>query len=97
MLLLAPFRQSTWKVVDTLNGPHRLDWIHDADEENNEAVERLLEVQRPRAAFASMHFQLEKIKPALLFRLLSEMVKEGNDKPGHYQLAHTTLRLRSPS
>jgi addiction module HigA family antidote len=96
MLLLAPFRQSTWKVVDTLDGPHRLkywhevvpDWIHDADEENNEAVERLLEVQRPRAAFASMHFQLEKIKPALLFRLLSEMVKEGNDKPGHYQLAH---------
>ncbi|MBK7846259.1 MAG: hypothetical protein IPJ73_02205 [Zoogloea sp.] len=62
------------------------DWIRDADEENGEAVERLLAVQRPRAAFACVHFNLETLGPELLFRLMSEMVKEGKDQPGHYQL-----------
>jgi hypothetical protein len=96
ILLLAPFWRSTWQLVDTLDEPHRQrywhevepHWIHDSDEDNNEAIERLLEAKRPRAAFTSMHFQLEAIKPALLFRLLSEMVKEGNDQPGRYQLAY---------
>jgi addiction module HigA family antidote len=94
LLLLAPFRRSTWHMVDKLDEQHRQtywnevasDCIHDVDDENNEAVERLLAVQRPRAAFACVHFKLEVIGPELLFRLMSEMVKEGNDQPGHYQL-----------
>jgi hypothetical protein len=96
ILLLAPFRRSTWRIVDTLNEPHPRrywrevvpDWIHDSDEENNDAIERSLAAKRPRAAFTSMHFQLEAIRPPLLLRLLSEMVKEGNDQPGHHLLAH---------
>jgi addiction module HigA family antidote len=94
LLLLAPFRRSTWQMVEKLDEQHRQtywndvtpNWIHDADDENNEAVERLLAAQRPRAAFACVHFKLEAIEPELLFRLMSEMVKEGNDQPGHYQL-----------
>jgi len=96
LLVLAPFTRSTWQIIDTLDESYRQkywlevtpEWIYDSEEENNEAVERLLQVQRPRAAFASIHFQLETIKPALLFKLLSEMVKDGNDQPGRYQLAH---------
>ena len=94
LLILAPFRRDTWQMADKLDKQHRQtywnvvipDLLHDADEENNEAVERLLGVQRPRAAFAYVRFQLEVIGPELLFRLMSEMAKGGMDKPGHYQL-----------
>jgi addiction module HigA family antidote len=101
VFLLAPFRRSTWQMVDKLDEVHRQkywqtvspDWIFESDEENDEAVERLLMAQRPRAAFAGVHFALEKITPKLLFRLLSEMVKEGgNDQPGHYQLEQHDIR-----
>lgn len=94
LLLLSPFRRSTWHLVDELDEVHSQtywndvapDWIHDADEENCEAVERLLAAQRPRAAFSSIHFSLKTIGPELLFRLMSEMVKDGKDQPGQYQL-----------
>lgn len=94
LLLLAPFRRSTWQMVDRLDEQHRQtywndvapDWINDEDDENNEAVERLLAVQRPRAAFACIRLKLKTIGPELLFRLMSEMVKEGKDQPGQYQL-----------
>jgi addiction module HigA family antidote len=94
LLVLAPFRRSAWQLVDELDEEHRQtywkdvepDWIHDADDENHEAVERLLAVQRPRAAFASVHFKLEALGPELLFRLMSEMVTEGREQPGQYRL-----------
>lgn len=94
LLLLAPFCRSTWQLVDKLNEEHCQtywnevgpDWIHDANDENNEAVERLLAVQRPRAVFAAMHFKLDALGPELLFRMMSDMLKDGNDQPGHYQL-----------
>ena len=96
LLLLAPFRRGTWKMVDELDDQHRQiywgdvipSWIHDADIENNEAVARLLAVGRPRAAFTCVHFRLEIVEQDLLFRLMSEMVKSGNDQPGHYRLDH---------
>jgi addiction module HigA family antidote len=94
LLLLAPFQRDTWQMVDQLEDQHRQtywndvspDWIRDADYENNEAVERLLAADRPRAAFAAIHYNLKVIGPELLFRLMSEMVKEGKDQPGQYQL-----------
>jgi hypothetical protein len=94
LLLLAPFRRSTWLIIDKFDEQHRQtywnevasDWINDADDENNEAVERLLVAQRPRAAFNCVHLKLEAVPPELLFRLMSEMVKEGKDRPGQYQL-----------
>jgi hypothetical protein len=94
LLLLAPFRQSTWDIIDRLDEINRdkywqavsPNWIFESEDENEKAVERLLTAKRPRAAFASIHFALDKITPALLFRLLSEMVKDGNDKPGHYRM-----------
>ncbi len=94
LLLLAPFRRSTWQMVDKLAEEHRdtywnqvePDWIHDAADENNEAVERLIMAQRPRAAFHCVHFNLETLEPGLLFRLMSELLKQGKDQPGQYQL-----------
>lgn len=94
LLLLAPFQRNTWQMVDQLEDQHQQtywndvspDWVRDSDDENNEAVERLLTAERPRAAFAAIHFKLKVIGPELLFRLMSEMVKEGKDQPGQYQL-----------
>lgn len=94
LFLLAPFRRSTWKLVDSLEEDARVkywievspDWIKDSDDERNEAVDRLLNAQRPRAAFSCAHLHLEKLDARILFRVLSDMLKDGDDKPGHYQL-----------
>jgi addiction module HigA family antidote len=94
LLLLAPFRRSTWQMVDKLDEQERNTywsevtpgWILDVDDENNEAVERLLTAQRPRAAFTCIHFNLESIDPELLFRLMTDMAKDGKDQAGQYQL-----------
>jgi hypothetical protein len=94
LLLLAPFRRSTWKLVDQLDSNHRAaywkniapDWIPHLGAENSEAVERLLTAKRPRAAFLCIRHQLETTDPSLVFRVLSEMAKGGEDEAGHYQL-----------
>ncbi len=99
LLLLAPFRRSTWQMVDELDEEHRNaywdqvapDPMRNAGEEHREAVERLLMVQRPRAAFFCVHFHLEALEPELLFRLMSEILNEGKDQPGQYQLEHNYL------
>lgn len=96
LLALAPYRKSTWKLVDTLGEASQAkywsevapDWIHDSDPENSESVERLLKAGRPRAAFSCIRFQPDKLDVQVLFRLLSEMAQGGNDQPGHYQLEH---------
>ena len=94
LLILAPFSRGTWQIVDGLDEVHRQmywsesapDLILEAGAENNEAVERLLAVQRPRAAFACVRYKLDAVRPELLFRLMSRMAKESKDQPGHYQL-----------
>lgn len=94
LLLLSPYRASTWELVDQLSAEARNrywvevvpQYVFDSSEENNESVRRLLEVERPRAAFASMHFKLEEIHPPLLVKTLSAMAKNSKDKAGEYQL-----------
>lgn len=94
ILLLAPFGHSTWKMVDELNEQHRETYwndvapnrIYDEGNETREAVERLLSAQRPRTAFTCVQYKLEVLGPELIFRLMSEMAKEGKDKPDQYQL-----------
>jgi hypothetical protein len=94
LLLLAPFRRSTWTIVDELDEQHHNiywarvapDRVHGSADENREAVERLLLAQRPRTAFTCIHFKLEEFEAELLFRLMSEILKEGKDQPGQYQL-----------
>jgi hypothetical protein len=94
ILLLAPFRRSTWEMVDQLTENNRQtywdnilpNYIFNAEDENTEAVERLLAVLRPRAAFAAVHIKFEVLRPELLFRLMSEMVKKGKDQPGQYPM-----------
>lgn len=94
LLLLAPFRRSTWNLVDQLDEERGQTywkevapgWINDSSDEINEAVERLIGAQRPRAAFASVRLQLEALDRELLFRLMEAMTKEGCDQSGQYQV-----------
>jgi addiction module HigA family antidote len=94
LLELAPFRRSTWLLVDELDdasqqtywasvSPH---WLRTADGDYNEAVERLLKAKRPRAAFHCVHFCLKDLRPAVLFRLITEIADGGNEPSGHYML-----------
>jgi addiction module HigA family antidote len=94
LLLLSPYWASTWELVDKLSAEVRTrywgevipQYIFDSPEDSNESVRRLLAVERPRVAFAWMRLKLEEIHPPLLVQMLSAMVKNGNDKPGEYQL-----------
>ncbi|WP_395674643.1 HigA family addiction module antitoxin [Inquilinus sp.] len=94
MLLLSPYRVATWTLVDQLSvEAHSSYWrdvvpeyVFDEPGQNNEGIKRLLGAKRPRAAFAAVHFKLDEVRPALLLQMLSEMLKEGCDKEGEYQL-----------
>lgn len=96
MLTLAPFGKSTWKLVDELSEVAQAkywsevapDWIRDAAAENNEAVERLLKAERPRAAFSCIQYEPGKVDVEVLFRLLSAMAQGGKDKPDQYRFDH---------
>lgn len=96
LLLLAPFRRGTWLMVDELDEANRHaywegvspDWIHDAEDESSEAVERLLAAERPRAAFACIRHNTDAIPATLLHKLLTKMAEGGKDKQGTYQLEH---------
>lgn len=94
MLLRAPFRRCTWKRVSTLSESAQQtywdhvspDWhFYEDDDERNEAVEHLLKAQRPHTAFASIRYDLESVRPELLFRVMSELPKTNREEPDYYR------------
>jgi addiction module HigA family antidote len=94
LLLLAPFGKGTWKLVDTLGEPAQVrywcevspEWLNDPETERNEAVERLLKAERPRAAFSCIRYEIAKVDAMVIFRVMSEMAQGGRDLPGQYIL-----------
>jgi len=94
LLVLAHFNKKTWKLVDELSGSAQAkywsevapDWSGQSEADLNESVDRLLKVERPRAAFSVVRLEPEKLDPEVLFRLLSAIATGGNDKTGTYQL-----------
>ena len=96
---LAPFARSSWTLVDKLSESAREkywaeiapSWIVESHEENNEAVDRLLKADRPRAAFSCAQFHPEKLDIRVLFELLSHIARGGDEEPGHYQLEHYNI------
>ena len=99
LLALAPYRKSTWKLVDSFGEAARAtywnevtpDCICDSDLEKAESVERLLKAGRPRAAFSCIRFEPDKLDVQVLYRLLSEMAQGGNDQPGEYMLEYYNI------
>ena len=94
LLTLAPFGRSTWKLVDALGKSVSTAYWAEVKpslyqgqaEEKQEGTARLLEARRPRAAFCSIKHELEDIDVEMLFKLMSAIARDGNDKPGEYQL-----------
>jgi addiction module HigA family antidote len=94
VLLAAPFRRETWCRVDSLSDEaKRAYWstvfpegFRDADDDAIESVERLIAAKRPRAAFHTAHYNLEKFDPELLFRLMTAIAKDSDEPEGHFQL-----------
>lgn len=75
----APFGQNTWRLLDSYGlevrrnywrevFPYSSRWLSDA--EVTEFIDRLLEANRPRAAFNAIHYEWEKVETSRLKRLL---------------------------
>jgi plasmid maintenance system antidote protein VapI len=94
VVLLAPLRRGIWMKVETCSPEMRrqywtdvnANWIRSDSSELGEAIEYLLAAGRPRAAFELAHFDLKAVPAEVLFRVMSEMLKDGNDKPGEHRL-----------
>ncbi|RVT44734.1 helix-turn-helix domain-containing protein [Rheinheimera sediminis] len=94
LLLLAPFRKSIWMLAKSKNADaEKLYWskvtpshIYSSEEENIEAVYRLLDIKRPRAAFTTIQYHLDKIEIKLLYRLLSDIARGEDEDTEHYRL-----------
>ncbi|ODT23981.1 MAG: addiction module antitoxin [Hyphomicrobium sp. SCN 65-11] len=99
VLRMAPFRRSTWAMVDALDPGQRHvywaevgpEWIHEANDEASEAVERLLQADRPRAAFSVVSYDPSMIEPRALYRLLNEIAATGRDEAQQYRLDRHSL------
>jgi addiction module HigA family antidote len=95
LLKLAPFDRLTWRLVDGLEIEDQQSYWLDVipsgratGDELPEGVDRLIKADRPRAAFAHAKYQLEALKTATVYELLSAMARNGGkDKPGEYQLS----------
>lgn len=94
VLRLSPCQAFTWELVNKLSSETQTrywrevkpQYWFDSPEERNENVRRLLDVDRPVAAFASAHLKLEEIQPSLLVKMLHAIVHGGRDKRGDYLL-----------
>ena len=110
LLKCSPFQHDTWEEVDKQGDAVReqywrevsIDWLRKDSPDLNEAIDRLLEARRPRAAFVSVHFALEEVETSRLQRLLREVGTCDAESPGTYQVdphylseALNTLQVRT--
>ncbi|QMW01710.1 HigA family addiction module antitoxin [Spirosoma foliorum] len=94
LLEQAPFRTTTWSLIEEMDSSCQQmywtevipSWGNQTDDELNNIVDQLLMVKRPRAAFHCVHLVFEKLRPAVLFRLMDRLVIGGDEPEGHYPL-----------
>jgi hypothetical protein len=81
LLKRSPFQNETWAYVNAHGEAIREqywrevipDWLRKDSPDLNEAVDRLLDAKRPRAAFFAVHFALAELETSRLKRLLQEV------------------------
>jgi addiction module HigA family antidote len=95
LLTCAPFGSGTWRFVDLLSeGERRLYWREilpgsfygESADDVSRAIDELLAVERPRAAFRVVHMEFGKVASAKLVGLLFETATNNSEPRGHYQL-----------
>jgi len=88
VLKAAPFKKTTWSIVDALPKPlqehywveaNPYNWLRDDAEELRETIDRLLLVNRPKAALASVRFQIEKLDSPRIVRLMKAVATTSSD------------------
>lgn len=95
VLRMSPFNASTWSLVSKFSEDVRLrywkevyaTWLHHSPQELRELIDRLLEVDRPRAAFHAVHFVTEELETDVLVRLLREMARSDSEPKHEYHLS----------
>jgi addiction module HigA family antidote len=90
----APFGQDTWRLLDQFGDELRDRYWREvwpysnrhSDGELTELLDRLLEVQRPRAAFFAVHMDWARIETSRLKRLLFAAANSRLEAEGTFQL-----------
>ncbi len=91
----SPFEKATWLVIDEFGSEvSRRYWKEvvpqwgrrHSDSELNELVDRLLEAERPRAAFYAANMDWARLETSRLARLLTDVSTVATEPQGTYQL-----------
>lgn len=95
LLLQAPFVKEIWEIVETLEMSAQESYWKDIIPYSmgrlelgnlQYAIDHLIGVNRPRAAFINVQHNLAAIPPKLLFRLISAIVNSSYEPKGTYML-----------
>jgi hypothetical protein len=94
LFLCAPFQAATWRLLDSSDEIIRATYWKDVfpsrgrhtSAELMEIVDRLLEAQRPRAAFHAVHMDFKDIETSRLKRLLHEVTTSDAEPAGQFKL-----------
>jgi hypothetical protein len=91
----SPFEKLTWLIVDAYGTEITTRYWKDvfpqwsrrhSDSDLNELVDRLLDVERPRAAFHAAHMDWARLETSRLKRLLTDVATVGAEPPETYRL-----------
>lgn len=94
LLRCSPFQRDTWARVDAQEPEVRAEYWRDVNPgclrqdfpDINEAVDRLLDAGRPRAAFFAVHFVVKEVETTRLRRLLREIATNASERAGTYRI-----------
>lgn len=94
LLKSSPFQHDTWAQADAHGDAIREqywrevipDFVRRDSPDLNEALDRLLDARRPRAAFAAVHFALKEVETSRLRRLLEDIGTCDAEPHGTYQV-----------
>jgi addiction module HigA family antidote len=94
LLKASPFERDTWFLVDAQEPVVREQYwrdvfpgcLHSESPDLNEAVDRLLEAGRPRAAFHTVHMAFDNLETSRLKRLLEHAGTRDAEAAGSYSL-----------
>jgi addiction module HigA family antidote len=95
MLVQAPFNKATWDFVEALDDASQerywsavSPWMSHGEGTDHlqYALEKLVAVARPRAAYRYVHFEQAQLPAKALFRLLEAMASGSEEVDGTYQL-----------
>ena len=90
----APFRESTWRLLDSYGEDIRNSywedvppsWDRHTPAELVEIIDRLLEAGRPRAAFHAVHMNIEHVETSRLKQLLRDVATVNAEPVGHFKI-----------